>query len=205
MGTTNAKMEQTTSNDITTRYHALKDGVGFARLDRGIVRLVGADRIDLLHRLSTADLARLAPGQIANTIITSEKGRIVDLLDVVVRTENLLLISSFSDAAATLAWVEKYTIMDDVEGELLSQQFALLGVYGDRTFQMVDRIIGTGGMLPSGSWVTGEIDDRELIVWRGEGLNGPSALLLLGDPAAVEAVARELSSAGAVEIDPELM
>ena len=77
-------MEQTTGHDITTRYHALREGVGYAPLDRGIIRLTGADRIDLLHRLSTADLARLQPGQVATTIVTSEKGRIVDLLEVVV-------------------------------------------------------------------------------------------------------------------------
>lgn len=198
-------MEETMTQDIATRYHALKDGVGFARLDRGIIRLTGADRIDLLHRLSTADLARLAPGQVATTIVTSEKGRIVDLLDVVVRTDDLLLISSFSDPGATLAWIEKYVIMDDVEGEVIGEEFSLLGVYGDRAFQMVDAVIGTTGMPPSGSWVRGESEASEIMVWRGEGLNGPSSLHLLGNPTALDRVVSGLAGAGAVEIDPELM
>lgn len=198
-------MEQTTGHDITTRYHILRESVGFALIDRGIIRLTGPDRIDLLHRLSTADLSRLQAGQVATTIVTSEKGRIVDMLDVVVRTDDLLLVSAFSDPAATLAWIEKYVIMDDVTGEIVGRELTLLGVYGDRAFQMVDGVIGTGGMPPSGSWVTGEVDGTEIIVWRGEGLNGPSALYLLGGPAAIDAVTSDLSSADAVKIDPELM
>ena len=198
-------MEQTTGHDITTRYHALREGVGYAPLDRGIIRLTGADRIDLLHRLSTADLARLQPGQVATTIVTSEKGRIVDLLEVVVRTDDLLLISSFADPAPTLAWIEKYVIMDDVEGEIVSDRFSLLGVYGDRAFRMVDAVVGTTGMPPAGSWTRGESDGAEIMVWRGEGLNGPSALHLLGEKVGIEAAARGLAAAAAVAIDPELM
>ena len=44
----------------------------------GRLRLTGKDSIDLLDRLSTNDLKDLETGQLRKTVLTNEKGRIVD-------------------------------------------------------------------------------------------------------------------------------
>ena len=48
----------------------------------GWLRLTGRDRLDLLHRLSTNDLKKLAPGAGAPTVVTSAVGRVMALLTV---------------------------------------------------------------------------------------------------------------------------
>ena len=61
----------------------------------GRMLLSGKDGIDLLHRLSTNDLLHLTPGVSARTVLTTEKGRIVDLLRVVPKAKDYLILGSF--------------------------------------------------------------------------------------------------------------
>lgn len=194
----------TIENSLAERYDALRDGVGYAPLSRGVVRLRGRDRTDLLHRLSTAEVARLSAGQVATTIITSEKGRVLDMVDLLERGEELLMVSSFAEPDETIAWIGTYTIMDDVETEDVSGDYRLLGLYGDAVWPVADALLGTGAIPPAGSLVRGEIGAEEVLAWRAPGLNGPSGLYLLGTPTAIDQVASRLDEAGAVAIDDRL-
>ena len=64
-----------------TPYHAAKRAAAVADVsDRGLLRMVGEDALDLLHRLSTQDLHVLQPGEGAATVLTTSKGRILDVL-----------------------------------------------------------------------------------------------------------------------------
>ena len=78
------------------------------------LRVGGADALDLLHRLSTNDLKRLRAGQTARTILTNEKGRMIDLVTVAVLDDGLLLIVSRGNEHHFQRWIEKFTITEDI-------------------------------------------------------------------------------------------
>ena len=59
----------------------------------GRLRAIGADGLDLLNRLSTNKVLDLQPGQGAPTILTTARGRILDLIGVVNVDDYILLIT----------------------------------------------------------------------------------------------------------------
>ena len=91
----------------------------------------GPDFLDLLQRLSTGDVRRLAVGEGAATVLTPVKGRIVDRLLVHrVREDRVLVVGSPGRSATVLAHLARFTfaertgLSDVTEGTV---QLALLG------------------------------------------------------------------------------
>ncbi len=95
---------------------ALMTGAGVAdRSHTGRLRIDGDDALDLLNRLSTNKLDDLAVGDAIGTVVTTNKGRIIDKL-VVLRCEDHLLALTGADTRERIAdWVEFYTFVEDVE------------------------------------------------------------------------------------------
>ena len=100
----------------------------------GRIRVTGADRIDLLHRISTNDLTKLAPGNALPTIFTNDKGRLVDYVWVIALDQELILVSSPGREQALLSWIDKYTIMEDVHVESISESTTMLSLFGPKAF-----------------------------------------------------------------------
>ena len=74
-------------------YDAVTRAAGLAhRSHLGRLELTGEDTLDLLNRLSTNKLENLTPGEGMGSVLTSAKGRIVDLLVVLMLEDRLLLI-----------------------------------------------------------------------------------------------------------------
>lgn len=80
----------------------------------GRLRAVGTDALDLLNRLSTNRVDNLPPGRGAPTILTTDRGRILDLLTVVNVGDYILLLTSPGQQPAVSDWLDKYTIMEDL-------------------------------------------------------------------------------------------
>jgi folate-binding protein YgfZ len=79
----------------------------------GVLQLRGGDALDLVHRLSTNDLRSLKPGDDRWTVFTTHQGKAVDWSRVLVAEDGVWLTSSAP--AALAAWIDKYTITEDVE------------------------------------------------------------------------------------------
>jgi len=125
----------------------------------GRLRAEGKDTLDLLHRLSTADLRALAPGGFADTLLLTAKGRLVDLLSVWAEAAGTRLIVSPGAEAVVTDWIARFVIMEDVrvsgEGAGKSMLF-VVGPEAGRT--MADRLgvapqRGTTAEIPGGSVV----------------------------------------------------
>ena len=80
----------------------------------GRVEISGADRLDLLHRLSSNDLAGAREGEIRSTLFLTDKGRIVDRVLVFVGRESLLLVTSPGADELLERWIDRYTITEDI-------------------------------------------------------------------------------------------
>ena len=88
--------------------------------DSGRLRVTGDDAIDLLNRLSTNDLELLEVGRGMGTVLTTNKGRIIDLLRVLRRDDDLLVLTSPGTQDRVAEWIDFYTFAEDVEVEDLT-------------------------------------------------------------------------------------
>jgi len=123
-------------------YRAAYEAAG--RVDQsahGRVWLTGRSRADLLQRLTTNDIARLAPGEGARTVLVNHHARILDLLTVYCLPEALLVTTSIG-AGSTLARFLRSKIFfgDDVAVEDVSDDTIQLQVYGPRAAMLVQRV-----------------------------------------------------------------
>jgi len=97
---------------------------------RVVLRLVGADGLDFIQRISTNDIAALQLGQSKQTILTNEKGRIIDVVTVHRTAESrLMLLGQSKDSAQLIPWIEKYIIMEDIHVEDLTSSTAQYLIY----------------------------------------------------------------------------
>lgn len=124
------------------------------RMDRsycGRIRLKGRHVLDLIHRLSTNDVKSLQPGHHVETVLTNDKGRVIDRIALVHRGGHFLMITSPQNQNRVMAWLDKYIIMDDV----------VFSDITDATFQIT--IFGTDSESLAGHAMTGENSKAESI------------------------------------------
>ena len=121
----------TVYTNVAAEYRAITEEAGLHDSSyTGRLKATGEDALDLLNRLSTNGIVNLAPGQGAPTILTTDRGRILDLLGVVNTGEYVLLITSPDCQQAVIDWLDKYTIMEDLTVEDVSAETAHFTVCG---------------------------------------------------------------------------
>ena len=184
---------------IDSEYSAAHDGAVFVRLERGVVRGEGTDRLDLLHRLSTNATGDLEPGGEATTILTTDKGRILEVVRVLAFADHVLLVLAGADSQSVRDWLDRYTIMDDFRTTDQTAAYGVIGVYGGRARSTVSLAIGPD--LPDGGqFRQSVVDGARVVVLRDTRLGGAGGFLLVVDREGLDAVAAALTSAGAHQL-----
>ena len=118
-------------SDVAAEYRAITEAAGLHDSSHaGRLAATGDDALDLLNRLSTNGIVNLSPGQGAPTILTTDRGRILDLLGVVNTGDYVLLITSPGCQQAVMDWLDKYTIMEDLTVEDVSAETAQFSLCG---------------------------------------------------------------------------
>lgn len=101
--------------------------VGFVTANvsnRALLQMEGSESTDLLQRISTNDVSKAAVGAWVDTILTSEKGRIIDVISVhVASPEKLLLACQSKSPAQVRNWIEKFIIMESIRVTDVTSQF----------------------------------------------------------------------------------
>lgn len=93
----------------------LKSGCGIVDFsDRGVLELSGKDATDFLHRISTNELNALNSGEALQTVLVTEKGRVIDSILVVRGDGNLSVITSRGAPRRVKEWLERFIISEDV-------------------------------------------------------------------------------------------
>lgn len=139
-------------SSVDQEFEAASTGV--ALLDHslfGRLELVGADGLDLLHRLSTNDLLSMRPDQILPTILTTEKGRLVDYVKVAKRSPSSLMVVSPNNEETITHWVDRYCITEDVRLHCITNDTSMFTFIGPRSQPAAEAILGVS--LPSGQSV----------------------------------------------------
>lgn len=144
--------------EVAAEYEAFqRAGGGFViRTPSGLYRHDGPDALDLLHRITTNDLASLTPGDARRTVITDDRGRVVDVPWVVMRgADDLLLVTDLQDTQAFERAILKYTIIEDacltgMEGQL--RRVSIIGEGAERVLRDVADV-GCGSDHEIGDWM----------------------------------------------------
>lgn len=131
-------------SSLAQEYEATRRGVGLVdRSHIGRLRLTGEDALNLLNRLSTNDLELITSvGQGVCTVLTSNKGRILDLLFVHRLEDGLLVLTSPQNRQKVADWIDFYTIVEDVAIRDVTEDTAMLAVVGPRASSLLSEITG---------------------------------------------------------------
>ena len=117
--------------DAAAEYAALTTSAAMYDNSRmGRLKATGEDGLDLINRLSTNKVVDLAPGEGAPTILTTDRGRILDLIGVVNVDDSVLLLTSAGAQQQVIDWLDRYTIMEDLVVEDITSQDTMLSVLG---------------------------------------------------------------------------
>jgi folate-binding protein YgfZ len=124
--------------DTAREYRAARQTA--ALLDRsafGRLRISGADSLDLLNRLSTNKLTDVEPGHGAATVLTTNKGRVIDLLGIANLGDELLVITSPGAQERVVEWIDLYTFGEDIAVEDATESTAMLTVIGPAAAELL--------------------------------------------------------------------
>ena len=158
----------------------------------GRLRLTGEDARDLLNRLSTNLIDPAGePGEVAVTVLTSDRGRIVDLVYVVHCGDHQLLLTSPGQQQNVIDFLDKYTIMEDLEVADITDASALLTLTGPNAAEILQRAQHDDALVVE---PPADPDD---------GQRPPTYHLLIDDADAAPRIVAALESAGAVSISAD--
>lgn len=119
-----------------------------------ILSLVGSESLDLHQRISTNDVAKMDAERAIQTVLTNEKGRIIEVVSVLDGgEEGVLVLTQGTDPFIMRRWIEKYVIMENITMNVLSYNFIDVMLYD--SMESVGGAIGS--LIPSGCWIFEEI------------------------------------------------
>lgn len=190
------------TNPDPEQYAAALGGTVYIRFNRGVIRGTGADRLDLLHRLSTNATRDLAAGEETTTILTSDKGRVIEVVRVIALDDHILMLLSGGDTEQVRAWLEKYTIMDDFATSDATSGYVVAGVYGDHAKSLVAGVLDQRPP-DAGKVARGRFQEGEVMILRDLRLTGAGGFLLVIDATVADALLARLAEGGAREIGEE--
>jgi tRNA-modifying protein YgfZ len=178
-------------------YDALSNGV--AILDRshlGRVRITGADALDLINRFSTNETVGLADGDVVVTVLTSNIGRVIELITVVRRSATESVILTGPGAENTIVeWLDRYNFGEDCEFSITTESSAQISVSGPHASEL-------GLPLPeNGRAISTEIGGVAVEIVHVPGPSLASYEVLVEDRNALPAVSDALAAAGGVPAD----
>ncbi len=136
--------------DQKNEYDLLMHGVAIRDTgDNTFLKLTGKDVQDFLHRISTNDLREFEINSVKNTVFCTEKGRIIDRVQVCKTEGSFWLMGNKNRDDVLKRWIQKYIITDDVaiDGKDQLSAFEILGAQNEAfiNFKFGD----TAGALPA--------------------------------------------------------
>lgn len=168
-------MENT--SEISAELQATAAGAFVCRESgRGVLLVRGRDALDLLHRLSSARIDNLKDGQLRETLLTTEKGRVIDALLAVQGGEGLRLLTSAGRITAVREWLEKYTIMEDCTYSDISAATAQFSIYN---YPVDSNELLPGIPLPAvGEWTSANVSGIDVEILRHRSVTGAGLRVL---------------------------
>ena len=164
----------------------------------GRLKLTGADARDLLNRLSTNYIDPIGtPGSVVPTVLTSDRGRIVDLVHLAHCGDRQLLLTSPGRQDGVIAFLDKYTIMEDLEVADITPNTAMLTLTGPAAGDIRQQTAIPPGITPI---ALPDADSDNSDDGGDAAGRAPTHHFIAPDAASAAALAAALRQAGAVPI-----
>jgi folate-binding protein YgfZ len=139
--------------------------IQYFRFQQDYLRFSGEDKLDLIHRLSTNDVKNLAQYGKLKTVLTSDKGRIIDVLILFNFGEYILAACSSENATKVQSHLEKYTILDDFKTQEITASYECFLFSGKDSRNKLTKIFKTElPVLTQDSFFLFRYNNSELII-----------------------------------------
>jgi aminomethyltransferase len=178
---------------VIAEHRAVRTDAGvFDVSHMGELEVNGPKAEELLQRVLSNDVARLAVGDAQYTLLTNEQGGVIDDL-IVYRTDELryLLVVNAANRERNFEWLKEHEVRgSDVRD--VSDDYALLAVQGPHALERLG--------LPRGkafTWELGELDGIEVMIAR-TGYTGEEGVELMTPAADGPALWRAILARGVV-------
>jgi aminomethyltransferase len=127
----------------------------------GQIEVEGPRAKELLQSLLTNDLDRIGPGEAQYTLLTNERGGIIDdVIAYALEPTRYLLVVNASNREPAFAWIKEHEIRGSEVSDR-SAEYALLAVQGPRSLERMGL-----GEAKTFTWAMGELDGIEVMVNR---------------------------------------
>lgn len=171
------------------------------RSNLGILKLTGATRFDLIHRMSTQDLRNMKSGEGRATVLTTDIARIIDRLILYAATDKAYMLTSENLSDPIARYLMRYVFFnDDIQLEDLSKDTAIFGVYGSQAGALLEKVGFPETDLPLHHWREVTLDGLTLYLHSTDPIAGQGYLVMC-NTAQQATLTEKLSAAGIAQID----
>ncbi|MEZ4517110.1 MAG: glycine cleavage system protein T [Chloroflexota bacterium] len=126
---------------------------------RGTLKITGATRLDLIHRMTTQNVNPLQSGEGAATVFTTDIGRIIDRTLVYASSDTLYVITGDDHADPLARYLMRNIFFnDDIQVADISAKTAVWGVYGPRAGELLADAGFPDVDLPMHHWRQAELN-----------------------------------------------
>lgn len=116
--------------------------LNYCKIPLDFLIFTGNDRLDLINRLSTNAVNSMGKSKGIKTILTSDKGRFVDLITLYDFGDFVFAACSFSNSKAVISHLDKYTIMDDFKVTDMAGTHEAILFFGTNAERFAAEILG---------------------------------------------------------------
>jgi folate-binding protein YgfZ len=180
-----------TFGEPQAEYAAIRKGCALIDLpQRGILQVVGNDRIDFLNRFLTNELVGkdsktpLAAGSGVYAYLLNNKGRIVADMNVLERGDRTLLETDSRNIPMLLEVLEKHLFSEKVKFESLLERNHQIALHGPKAADILRQIAPDWAELPLLGSAAVKIDAVEALIWRDDPCGVPGYYIIVPTDAA---------------------
>ena len=122
---------------------ALKNGVCLKVVEQPtLIKMIGKDTSDFLHRVSTNDVKEIKPFTKRNTLFLNEKGRFIAKTTLISNEGEYWVLSDYDPSNRLFSWINKFIIMEDIKAEDISIKFSLVEISGPQADSFMMLLVG---------------------------------------------------------------
>ena len=162
--------------ELLSQFNSMSKETFFVdRIESRLLFQIGRDGLELLDRLSTNSVLLLSDYSIKTTIITDEKGKMIDVVNVWrIKKDKLLLESSTLNIGNLTSWINKFTIEEDSELQEIKDSFKI-SIIGD-DIEELSSIFPELVSLEKDSFVDINVESTRYLIGRHELFNGQESI-----------------------------
>lgn len=174
-------------NQTSEYQSALQAVVLMDRSHEGRIAVTGRDRFEVIHRISTNDIAHMVQGEGRPTILTTPTGRIIDRLVVYQQGESALVTTEPGRGQAVRDYLQRNIFFnDDMRLQDLSPVTKQFSLHGPLAEPLLRQIVPTAGISDALQCIEVSLADIPITVLQRKPLVGSHWAILVPTEKAVD-------------------